>query len=263
MSVRQRVEAVLDGLDGLPAGVRLEVARAVSAVLDASGDAVVRMLEVAERHGGLDDLLTDPEVLGLLELHGLLPDEVSSSDPPSSSEVRVELRRSPRARCELCARPVDDDHPHLLEASTEQLVCACGPCHILFDMDAGDPRYRALPRERRRLLTGHPAPSWWDGLDIPVGLVSLRLRDDGRITATYPGPAGPVESDLDVGGAPLPDLGVRPEVESLVVWSGPSEFEAWAVPYDTSMALVGRLRGEPLGDPHALRRAFLATLEAS
>ena len=37
-------------------------------------------------------------------------------------------------RCELCARDLAHEHPHLLNLATRALACSCEPCAMLFAM---------------------------------------------------------------------------------------------------------------------------------
>ena len=54
-------------------------------------------------------------------------------------------QREPVERCELCSAALGQEHPHLLELATRQIICACGACSTLFDGMQGG-RYRRVSR---------------------------------------------------------------------------------------------------------------------
>ena len=37
----------------------------------------------------------------------------------------------PGERCELCATPVGEEHAHVVNVETRELLCACRPCHLM------------------------------------------------------------------------------------------------------------------------------------
>src|SRR3954468_15750422 len=83
--------------------------------------------------------------------------EMSKIDPEPSpgtsalSSLRRFVRpRAPRERCELCDAGLADEHAHLVEPTTRQLLCACDACAILFSGQAGT-KYRRVPRRSRFL----------------------------------------------------------------------------------------------------------------
>ena len=45
------------------------------------------------------------------------------ADPPDQAPVQEV--------CELCATPVPDQHPHLVQVAERRMICACGPCGFL------------------------------------------------------------------------------------------------------------------------------------
>ena len=71
--------------------------------------------------------------------------------------------------CELCGAPVPEEHRHLLELDTRQLLCACRPCALLFDRQAaGGGHYRLVPERRLRLTGFELSDAAWERLQIPV-----------------------------------------------------------------------------------------------
>ncbi|MFN2571462.1 MAG: DUF5947 family protein [Gemmatimonadales bacterium] len=125
-------------------------------------------------------------------------------------------------RCELCALPLDDEHPHLFDRERHTIVCACHACATLFDMiDAA--RYRRIRTSVRRLDEITLDDASWSALGVPVGLAFLIPQSSGDIYAAYPGPAGPTTAIVDraawdavtAGHPALRDL--EPDVEAWLV----------------------------------------------
>ena len=86
-----------------------------------------------------------------------------------------------------------DHHRHLLDATADQVLCACRPCSVLFVRDAAsEGHYRLIPHRRERLA---PVPT--AALGVPVGLAFFVPRADGSVRAHYPSPAGPTRWEVD------------------------------------------------------------------
>lgn len=153
-------------------------------------------------------------------------------------------------RCELCATEVPAEHRHLVHIVERTIRCACRACALLFtDRTDG---YRTIPE---RWLVD---PSFtlrdeaWDALQIPVGLAFfLRSTSTDGVVACYPGPAGAVESELDLVhwadgiGAGRLATRLEPDVEALLVRRGEGDDardEALLVPVDACYRLVGLVR---------------------
>ncbi|WP_064058512.1 DUF5947 family protein [Prescottella equi] len=155
-------------------------------------------------------------------------------------------------RCEMCAVPVADEHPHVVNTVSRQLLCVCRPCYLLFAEPGADLKYRAVPERYLTFPDFSLGPGRWDGLEIPVGLAFFfRNSDQGRTVAFYPGPAGATESELAIEAwtAVLDDNPVLatavPDVEALLIRipkSGPAGAECHLLPIDACYELVGRLR---------------------
>lgn len=162
-------------------------------------------------------------------------------------------------RCELCATPVPAEHPHLVEITDRRMLCACGPCGLLFSEPGPRLRYRRVP-DRYVVDPGFTlSDSQWDELQIPVGMAFF-LFNSARdmMIACYPSPAGATESELELdawssgvgAGALAGDL--LPDVEALLVRRGdagrsgdPSQgdrAECLLVPIDACYRLVGLVR---------------------
>ena len=166
---------------------------------------------------------------------------------------RSRPRAAPGERCEMCAEPIGEPHPHVANLAGRSLMCTCRGCWLLFTDEHAELRYRAVP-ERYLTFTGLRLDgAVWNTLDIPVGLAFLfRSSGLGRTVALYPGPAGAAESELPLDAwagvlAANPGLDVaQVDVEALLVrgpaGGGAEGFECHLVPIDACYELVGRLR---------------------
>jgi hypothetical protein len=159
-------------------------------------------------------------------------------------------------RCDLCATGVPADHSHLVDVRARTMRCACRPCALLF---ADRPReamggfFRTVPDRWLRDPGFTLTDRQWDALQIPVGLAFfLRSGADGAVTACYPGPAGAVESELDlarfddgVGASRLARV-LESDVEALLVRhceiGGDTRTACLLVPVDACYQLVGLVR---------------------
>ncbi|MCW3031853.1 MAG: hypothetical protein JWM60_198 [Solirubrobacterales bacterium] len=164
--------------------------------------------------------------------------------PPPATGVDVE------ERCELCSAPIPTVHRHMLEIASRELLCACRPCSVLFDRDgAGAGRYKLVPERRLRLDEFALADAAWEELRIPVEMAFFfRSSAAERVLAYYPGPMGPVESQLELSAwreiarqnPVLQEL--EPDVEALLVSRVGDEHRHWLVPLDDCYGLVGLIR---------------------
>jgi Family of unknown function (DUF5947) len=152
------------------------------------------------------------------------------------------------ARCELCATPIGEDHPHLVNLESRALLCGCRPCYLLFTDERADLRYRAVPDRYLSFPDGVIDERTWDEFQVPVGLAFLfRNSAQDRVVVFYPGPAGATESELPADWARIveraPGLAtLRPDVEALLVRRTPSGGTCHLVPIDACYELVGTLR---------------------
>jgi hypothetical protein len=157
--------------------------------------------------------------------------------------------RGPRERCGLCGAGLAEEHPHLVEAATRRLVCACEPCGVLFSSPGAEARYRRVPRDVRRIDGFRPSDEAWERLSIPIGLAFLlRTRPDGRPIALYPSPAGTLEAQVDPEAwealaDEYPALrGFEPDVEGLLVNRMNGACDAYRAGIDQCYRLVGVVR---------------------
>ena len=154
-------------------------------------------------------------------------------------------------RCEMCAEPITDDHPHVVDLESRALMCTCRGCYLLFTAEDAKLRYRAVPDRYLSFPDVTLDAREYDELEIPVGLAFLfnsSVLD--RTVAFYPGPAGATESELPLEAwarvvEANPQLVLlRADVEALLLRGTDrgSEFSCHLVPIDACYALVGQLR---------------------
>lgn len=152
-------------------------------------------------------------------------------------------------RCDMCAEPIAEHHPHVVNLESRALMCTCRGCYLLFTDQQAQLRYRAVP-DRYLSFPGFTIDArQWDELQIPVGLAFLfRNSMQGRVIAFYPSPAGATESELSLDAwdrivAANPDLDMLlPDVEALLVRQVDGGAQCNLVPIDACYELVGRLR---------------------
>lgn len=161
---------------------------------------------------------------------------------------RIASRPPAPERCALCATPLLDEHPHLVDPVKRRLICACLPCSILFD-ESGVTQYRRVPRDVRQLAGMQLSDAFWNGLSIPIGLAFFfRSSASKSVLALYPSPAGPTETSVDDEmwaelAALHPALAaMRPDVEALLVNRLRDERQYYIVPIDECYKLTGLIR---------------------
>ncbi len=159
-------------------------------------------------------------------------------------------RPRPGERCDMCGELVPDQHEHVVNAESRNLMCTCRGCWLLFTSNgAGGGRYRAVPDRYLALGALSVAPGAWDELQIPVS-VAFFFRNSllGSVAAFYPSPAGATESllPLDAWDRLVADNEVlatmEADVEALLVRRDDQHEEAYLVPIDACYELVGELR---------------------
>jgi len=140
-----------------------------------------------------------------------------------------------------------------MEPAVRRLLCACGPCTVLFSNQAGA-RYKRVPRRVRLLEDFRITDQQWDGLRLPIHLAFFfHSTPQDRVVACYPSPAGATESllhldtwDEIVTANPLLAT-MEADVEALLAnrvgharGSGPAEY--YLAPADQCFRLVGIIR---------------------
>jgi hypothetical protein len=160
-------------------------------------------------------------------------------------------------RCDLCGLELGPEHDHLVEPVSRRLVCACGPCAILFSGQA-ETRYKRVPRRIRRLPGFRLTDARWEDLRLPINLAFFYYSTPrSKVVACYPSPAGATESLLDLAAweeirAENPVLAsMEPDVEALLVdrvgrdrglGGVAGEANCFLVPVDQCYRLVGVIR---------------------
>jgi hypothetical protein len=153
--------------------------------------------------------------------------------------------------CDLCKTPLAGEHPHLVDLESRRLLCACGPCALLFDhRGASEGHFKRVPTRRLRLHDLRLGADFWDRLQIPVRLAFFFENSDAhRPVAFYPGPAGATESLLPLDAwrevvAANPVLGsLEPDVEAMLLRDRDGAApECYLVPIDVCYALTGTVR---------------------
>jgi hypothetical protein len=149
-------------------------------------------------------------------------------------------------RCELCGQPIRAVHEHLLDPRRRKLLCSCLACAYLFPAD-GRAAYKRVPKRVVRLTSFSITDEEWDDLAIPIGMAFFSKNGDGgRVLATYPSPAGPVESTLSLDAwneiaARSPVIRtMQPDVE--VVLANRPAGEYFLAPIDECFRLTGLIR---------------------
>jgi hypothetical protein len=151
----------------------------------------------------------------------------------------------------MCARPIEDEHSHVVNIETRRLNCACRACYLLFSADgAGAGKMRQVPARYRSLAGFALDRAGWERLQIPVHTAFFFENSHlGKFVAFYPSPAGATESLLGLEAwqeivDANPVLGeMLPDVEALLV-HGPRDrpFQSFIVPVNACYELVGRVR---------------------
>lgn len=155
-------------------------------------------------------------------------------------------------QCELCGEPIPPEHRHLLDVSSQELLCACQACRLLFERPAagaGGAHYRLVPDRRLRLDDFEMDETAWARLRIPVEMAFFfQSSQAGRVQAYYPGPMGATESLLELGAweeleRDNPLLGtLESDVEALLVNRARGARQYFLVPIEDCYSLAGLIR---------------------
>ena len=174
----------------------------------------------------------------------------------SPSKLRQVVRRAAAEqatqveRCELCGNPIPEQHRHLLDLESRELMCTCQACRILFDSGAaGGGHFKLVPERRLQFPRFRMDDVTWEELRIPVDMAFFfHHSGEGRVVAYYPSPAGPTESLLELEAwseiaRANPSLGVmEPDVEALLVNRSRGARQYFLVPIEDCYGLVGLIR---------------------
>ena len=158
------------------------------------------------------------------------------------------LRRPAVEQCELCSIRVPPQHRHLLEMTTQKIVCACDACALRFQ-DVVEGRFKLIPRDACALPDFAMADADWENFALPINLAFFFYSTPRKkMLAYYPSPAGATESllPLDAWEAlvsqnpPLQKL--QPDVEALLVNRAGKARNYFIAPIDKCYELVGTIR---------------------
>jgi hypothetical protein len=183
-----------------------------------------------------------------------MPAGTSTSLDQAFATLRQFARsQRPAERCELCSAALAHQHPHLVELSSRQIICACEACATLFDGMAGG-KYRRVSRRAQLLANFQMTDAQWENLLIPINMAFFfHSSVERRIVPLYPSPAGAVESLLPLDAwseivQENPALSqLRPDIEALLVnrvghAQELSRAEYYIAPIDECYRLVGLIR---------------------
>ena len=149
-------------------------------------------------------------------------------------------------KCEICERPLSEEHRHLLELQERRILCACEPC---IAMKSGLENY--CPVSTRTLwLDDFVFPDeLWSAFQLPVGLAFfMRSTGTGTVVALYPSPAGATECELHLESwDKLVELNpilldLEADAEALVVNRMVGAHQHAIVPIDECYRLVGLIK---------------------
>ena len=158
-------------------------------------------------------------------------------------------RNQPREFCELCHLPLAGPHPHLLQTSNLEILCACEACAVLFSHRDQNRRFLRIPRDPQYLADFIITDAEWSALRLPIDLAFFVYRSsEARTIAYYPSPAGCTESllsldawsDLVERNSALAQL--EPDVEALLVNRTHGRLDYFIAPIDQCYHLAGLIR---------------------
>ena len=168
----------------------------------------------------------------------------------ASAGASTTTRRAPPTadgeRCDLCGRPIPEDHRHLLEMHDRRIECACEPC---WAMRSGEDRYRPVGTRVAWLPDLRLSDERWAAFGIPIGLAFfMRSTISESVVGMYPSPAGATESQLDLAAWDAlrednPILaGLEPDTEGLIVDRVADPHRYAIAPIDECYKLVGLVK---------------------
>jgi Family of unknown function (DUF5947) len=161
-------------------------------------------------------------------------------------------RTVPGERCDMCATPIPDEHAHVVNVESRNLLCTCRACYLLFTSEgAAQGKFRAVPDRYLYAPSFAFGDALWDALEIPVRIAFFFLNSSlDRVVAFYPSPAGATESQLPleawqevVQANPILET-LAPDLEALLVYGrrDRSGFDCFLVPIDACYELTGVVR---------------------
>ena len=162
---------------------------------------------------------------------------------------RISRQEPVPEHCELCHTALAEEHPHLLQRSNRQIVCACEACAILFSHRSSNRPFLRIPRDAYQLSCFVISDADWAAMRLPIDLAFfVASSEERRVIAYYLSPAGSTESLLDleawndmVRNNPLLDR-LEPDVEALLVNRTHGRADYFIAPIDQCYKLTGLIR---------------------
>lgn len=168
------------------------------------------------------------------------------TDRPWVSRVRRFVAQPRVERCEICSAVLAQEHPHLLELPGHHVRCACEACVSVL---APSDHFLAIDPHKELLPDFALTDVEWDEMQIPIDIVFFVVSaKTGKPIAIYPGPAGPMESNLPlIAWTRLVERNpmlatLRPDVEALLVNRSNGLRDYYRVSIDCCYALAGLMR---------------------
>jgi len=184
---------------------------------------------------------------------------VRNAPPPGASPEllrRFEASQRPKPKpgeaCEMCATPIPEEHGHVVNIESRELMCVCRPCYLLFAREgAAQGKYLQVPE--RYLFDPYFVldAARWEQIQIPVSMAFFFYNSSlERFVAFYPSPAGATESLLDLDAwrqvmeANTSFEGILPDTEALLLRQEGDDghFECYLVPIDKAYELTALVR---------------------
>ena len=167
---------------------------------------------------------------------------------PANGNGAAPAPRRAEEACDLCGKPLDADHRHLLNLVDRQILCTCESCLAL---RGGDPELRPTGTRTVWLDDFELSDETWASFGVPIGLAFfIDSSASGGIVALYPSPAGATESELEIGTwrelrTDNPVLmSLEPDAEALIVNRISDPPEHAIAPIDECYRLVGMIKME-------------------
>ncbi len=173
------------------------------------------------------------------------PGQVSA--PEALTRLLSQKRAAAGEQCEMCGASIHEEHSHVVNIQSRNLMCTCRPCYLLFtDQGAAQGKYRAVPQRYLYEPSLKISDRQWDAIQIPVNMAFFFYNSSlESVVAFYPSPAGATESLLSLETwdeiiEANPVFGtLTPDVEALLINKAPEGFECYVARIDACYELVG------------------------
>ncbi len=165
---------------------------------------------------------------------------------PQIADRRSQTGVSGEEQCDLCGKPLDHDHRHLLHLVDRRILCTCESCLAL---RGGDAELRPTGTRVVWLDDFDLSDELWSSFGIPIGLAFfIDSTVTGGVAALYPSPAGATESEIEpmtwnelrVQNPVL--MGLEPDSEALIVNRMVDPPQHAIAPIDQCYRLVGLVK---------------------